>query len=865
MAPTPKVSPVTGNPVPPHYIHSNTLHFQDTQGRSLILRGVNLSGSVKHPNGQPSHKRENFWETAEAGQGDFINRPLNLEDGSADVHLARLRAWGYNMLRYVFTWESLEHEGPKKYDYAYMDYIVEVLKKCKEWGFRVFMDPHQDVWSRFTGGSGAPLWTVYACGIDPYHITPTASAYLHCEWPNASNPKPEEFPAMIWGTNYTRLANQTIWTLFFAGKTFAPKCIIDGKNIQDFLQDHYIDACGELAKRIRERAGDLLDECIIGWDSMNEPGEGMIGWKDLARIPDEQQLKKGATPTPIESFRLGMGEVQEVQIWNFGPIGPYRGGHERIDPQRKRLWLSKEDDEKRGGGKWGWTRGEEWDVSTCIWAQHGVWDPVTSELLRPDYFVSLPSDPSHKVDFVADFWSLHWLAYSSAVRLQHPEAIHFIQAPVLHQPPKLPESFLRGRACSSPHFYDGLTLMTKHWNWFNADAIGVIRKKYWTIVQAVRVGEGPIRKMLREELGVLVQDTVDVLGKYPTLIGEIGIPYDMDGKKAYGYVDGGRGEGDYSSQQRAMDGSMNACDGANCLNYTIWTYVPDNVHEWGDNWNGEDLSLWGLDDVEAPAYTDASRSPTPSFSQPDQSILTGSSSTLAPPSSSRTAKTPASLSPAGVEEGEFPTALILDGSRAAAAFCRPFPTAMVGTPENIDFDIASTKFSLSVRVRADDVANENVFTEVYVPFVHYAASLGEFSPGAGNTGSSGSASQTQSQVSTGDVDSITLASRNASKANLIEDERALKAADPSNISVRSVGPSSPSTAGGLSLDITVVPSHGYTETSGQTLRWYYPAPSSGEAVYTLEFSRNGGALRREAGFTQQGSWLDVCPSACVIA
>jgi Cellulase (glycosyl hydrolase family 5) len=116
--------------------------LRDGLGREVILHGVNLSGDSKLPSRPdlPSHVADGFFD----GDGvSFAERPFPLSE--APVHFARLRRWGYNTLRYIFTWEAIEHEGPGRYDDEFVQHTVETLRVAKEFGFRVFMDPHQDV------------------------------------------------------------------------------------------------------------------------------------------------------------------------------------------------------------------------------------------------------------------------------------------------------------------------------------------------------------------------------------------------------------------------------------------------------------------------------------------------------------------------------------------------------------------------------------------------------------------------------------------------------------------------------------------------------------------------------------------------
>jgi Cellulase (glycosyl hydrolase family 5) len=115
--------------------------FRDPHDREITLRGINVAGDSKFPKvpDLPSHVAECFFD---GDNVSFVGRPFLLED--AHVHLGKLQKWGYNTIRYIFTWEAIEHAGPGMYDDEWISFTIEVLRVAKQYGFYVFLDPHQD-------------------------------------------------------------------------------------------------------------------------------------------------------------------------------------------------------------------------------------------------------------------------------------------------------------------------------------------------------------------------------------------------------------------------------------------------------------------------------------------------------------------------------------------------------------------------------------------------------------------------------------------------------------------------------------------------------------------------------------------------
>lgn len=512
--------------------------FVDPSGRTMFLRGINLGGSTKvpfKPNGATHHK-EGFFNGKEVS---FVGRPFPLED--ADIHFQRLKAWGFHFLRFLVTWEAIEHEGPGIYDKEYLDYLKAIIMKANEYGINVMIDPHEDVWSRFSGGDGAPLWAFDIIGMDASKFQETGAAFIH-------NIYGDPFPKMIWYTNNFKLAASTMFTLFFGGNDFAPKTVVDGIPIQDFLQQHYINSMVQLAKELVGLPN------VIGFELMNEPSAGYIGIKDLTKHYHTEIV--GDAPTPWQGILSGEGVSQTTKRYRVGAVSLKDNGVGILNPDKVSVW-----EDGRPG----------------VWIQNGVGEKLpdgTYKLKDTAYFSMVNGKP---VNFNTMYYIPFTQKYTEAIRKVDPNWIICVDNTLEPYPLELPNlKAIEGtKWINGSHWYDDVTLVKKHY----LPYLGFYE-------ESLVVGKKKVQKAYEKTLANMIDQTKLHYGNVPSLLGEFGIPFDMNNAKAYK-------SGNFSIQAKALDRSFRVAE-KNLINYTLWNYTADNTNERGDNWNGEDLSIFSL-------------------------------------------------------------------------------------------------------------------------------------------------------------------------------------------------------------------------------------------------------------------------------
>ena len=537
--------------------------FIDEQGRTVLLRGINLGGSSKVPtlpNGA-THLKSDFSDHRDVS---FIGRPFSLKE--ADEHFSRMKHWGFNCLRFLVTWEAIEHNGPKKYDKGYLDYLEEILKIAEEFGFYIFIDVHQDVWSRMTGGDGAPGWTFELVGLD-YTKFESSEAALTMQ--KRYDPKDQsKYLPMHWMGNTYRFANGTMWTLFFGGRDYAPSCRINGLNVQDYLQNHFFDAVKKLALRLKENSH------VLGFDILNEPSEGWIGkfvdgseWKGKSEV-------LGYVFNPIDAMLTGAGYSRIIGYQEVKRFGIKETRKDELNQRRISCWLEGFED---------------------IWRKEGVWDLNelrNPEILKNDYFIYKNGE---KVDFYRNYYNPFLKNYTDAIRSVYPNAIIFLTGPM--------ESVLKGEALEldvphnsvhAAHWYDVATTGTKK---------AMLKANYNIITGTPVIGKQNVRQMFVSQLEQIKNYSHTFFKGIPTIIEEFGLPFDLNNKEAYTKLKIEPNEA-WKTHIKALNNYYNALD-ANLLHALQWNYTPDNTNEWGDQWNFEDLSIYSLDQRTNPENIDS--------------------------------------------------------------------------------------------------------------------------------------------------------------------------------------------------------------------------------------------------------------------
>ncbi|KAF9153940.1 hypothetical protein DFQ26_000387 [Actinomortierella ambigua] len=246
----------------------------------------------------------------------------------------------------------------------------------------------------------------------------------------------------------------------------------------------------------------------------------------------------------------------------------------------------------------------------------------------------------------------------------------------------------------TPHHYDDLALVIRrYFDWANIDLLGLSRKRRSSLLDAVVVGRQNSRLLFGQQIGSMVEESDTNLGIRPVLIGETGVPMDLEMDLATTakpmwqrllsslaslspfHTTSHRNSnsnnnvttmGDRYVQQgtstlflQCFDNILQGLD-RNLVHYTLWNYTAENTAEHGDHWNGENLSLFSSEQQrfeEEEEEQEATKINSPQSSS--------------------------SISSSSKRRRHHP----LDrGARALSVFCRPYPVVTVGTPVRLEFD-----------------------------------------------------------------------------------------------------------------------------------------------------------------------------------
>jgi endoglycosylceramidase len=212
--------------------------FHDTQGRLMQFRGVNVAGNAKLPP---------FIPFEDSGWWDM------------------LAYWGFNMVRLTLFWEAIEPE-PDQFSNSYLHKVKWMTDEVARRGIYILLDMHQDLYSRWLQGDGAPDWA----------------------FPSNINPRDNDgFGGRFWGLAYVLSRDvRDCFTNFFSSKD---------------LKGHYLNSWLKIAEVVKK------NPYILGYDIMNEPSAG-----DTSN--SQGQFENGQLKPFYEEIVMAIRDVHEEAV-----------------------------------------------------------------------------------------------------------------------------------------------------------------------------------------------------------------------------------------------------------------------------------------------------------------------------------------------------------------------------------------------------------------------------------------------------------------------------------------------------------------------------------------------------------------------
>jgi hypothetical protein len=199
--------------------------------------------------------------------------------------------------------------------------------------------------------------------------------------------------------------------------------------------------------------------------------------------------------------------------------------------------------------------------------------------------------PDGALDVPRDVFAPLFEAVAGVIRAHRPDWILFaeieVAGPFVGR--KYPSAMPPG-SVNAPHWYDLASLATKRFEIDDhIDAFTGRRLHGETQVRDSYIKGLRARQALAQPFGG------------PTLIGEIGVQFDLDEGASYAaWAEGGRGPQVFAKQRLALHLISDALDALG-LSATWWNYSASNRNDprAGDGWNQEDLSIFSPDQQDA--------------------------------------------------------------------------------------------------------------------------------------------------------------------------------------------------------------------------------------------------------------------------